>query len=68
MAGSTGAALVLDDGGLETLIAGLRGRGYTVIAPTVHDGAIEYAPVTSASQLPRGIGDEQAPGRSPARP
>jgi sulfhydrogenase subunit beta (sulfur reductase) len=63
MAVSARAARVLDDGGLEALIAGLRERGYTVIAPTVHGGAIEYAPVTSASQLPRGIGDEQAPGR-----
>jgi sulfhydrogenase subunit beta (sulfur reductase) len=63
MAVSARAARVLDEDGLEAIIAGLRGRGYTVIAPTVHDGAIEYAPVTSASQLPRGVGDEQSPGR-----
>ena len=60
---SARAARVLDEDGLEALIAGLRGRGYTVIAPTVQNGAIEYAPVTSASQLPRGVGDEQSPGR-----
>jgi sulfhydrogenase subunit beta (sulfur reductase) len=63
MAVSAGATRILDEDGLEALIAGLRERGYTVIAPTVHNGAIEYAPVTSASQLPRGVGDEQSPGR-----
>ncbi|MFZ0919916.1 MAG: 4Fe-4S dicluster domain-containing protein [Candidatus Dormiibacterota bacterium] len=63
MAASAGAARVLDEDGLDALIAGLRERGYTVIAPTVQNGAIEYAPVTSASQLPRGVGDEQSPGR-----
>ena len=63
MAVSAGATRVLDEDGLEALIAGLRERGYTVIAPTVHNGAIEYAPVTSAAQLPRGVGDEQSPGR-----
>jgi sulfhydrogenase subunit beta (sulfur reductase) len=63
MAVSGGATRVLDEDGLDALIAGLRERGYTVIAPTVHNGAIEYAPVTSAAQLPRGVGDEQSPGR-----
>jgi ferredoxin len=63
MAVSAGATRVFDEDGLEALIAGLRERGYTVIAPTVDNGAIEYAPVTSASQLPRGVGDEQSPGR-----
>ncbi len=63
MAVSAGATRVLDEDGLEALIGGLRERGYTVIAPTVHNGAIEYAPVTSAAQLPRGVGDEQSPGR-----
>ena len=63
MALSPGAARVLDGEGLEGVIAGLRDRGYTVIAPTVRDGAISYEPVTGAVQLPRGVGDEQAPAR-----
>ena len=63
MALSPGAARVLDGEGLEGVIAGLRERGYTVIAPTVRDGAISYEPVTGAVQLPRGVGDEQAPAR-----
>jgi sulfhydrogenase subunit beta (sulfur reductase) len=63
MALSPGATRVLDGEGLEGVIAGLRERGYTVIAPTVRDGAISYEPVTGAVQLPRGVGDEQAPAR-----
>jgi len=63
MALSPGATQVLDGDGLEAVIAGLRERGYTVIAPTVRDGAISYEPVTGAAQLPRGVGDEQAPAR-----
>ncbi len=63
MALSPGATQVLDGDGLEAVIAGLRERGYTVIAPTVRDGAISYEPVTGAVQLPRGVGDEQAPAR-----
>ncbi len=63
MALSPGATLVLDGEGLDKVIAGLRDRGYTVVAPTVRDGAISYEPVTGAGQLPRGVGDEQAPAR-----
>jgi ferredoxin len=63
MALSPGATRILDGEGLEGVIAGLRERGYTVIAPTVRDGAISYEPVTGAVQLPRGVGDEQAPAR-----
>jgi ferredoxin len=63
MALSPGATRVLDGEGLDGVIAGLRERGYTVIAPTVRDGAISYEPVTGAVQLPRGVGDEQAPAR-----
>jgi len=34
----------------------------TVIGPTVADGAIVYAEITSADELPAGIGEEQSPG------
>jgi ferredoxin len=63
MAGPPGTTLALDTDGLEAVITAVRERGYTVIAPTVREGAISYEPVTSASQLPRGVGDEQAPAR-----
>ncbi|HVC40850.1 MAG TPA: 4Fe-4S dicluster domain-containing protein [Candidatus Saccharimonadales bacterium] len=63
MAGPPGATLSLAGDGLEAVINAVREKGYTVIAPTVRDGAIAYEPVTSVTQLPRGIGDEQAPAR-----
>jgi sulfhydrogenase subunit beta (sulfur reductase) len=63
MAGPPGESLALDSDGLAAMIAAVRQRGYTVIAPTVRDGAIAYEPITSATQLPRGVGDEQAPAR-----
>jgi sulfhydrogenase subunit beta (sulfur reductase) len=63
MAVPAAAAGVLDGTGLEALIAALRDRGYTVIAPSVADGAIAYVAVASAAELPTGVGDEQAPGR-----
>jgi ferredoxin len=55
----TKAARILDIDGLQALVDELRVRGYAVIGPTVRDGAIVQAPVTSIDELPRGIGDEQ---------
>ncbi|MHB8488580.1 MAG: 4Fe-4S dicluster domain-containing protein [Candidatus Dormibacteria bacterium] len=63
MAGPPSATLSLAGDGLEAVITAVREKGYTVIAPTVRDGAIAYEPVTSVTHLPRGIGDEQAPAR-----
>jgi len=48
---------------LDALLAALRTRGYTVIGPTVHDGAIVYKPIDSATALPSGWSAEQGPGR-----
>src|SRR5664279_3942282 len=45
--------------GLGKLVLELRDQGFTVIAPTVRDGAIVNAPIESIDQLPRGVGDEQ---------
>ena len=50
---------VLDLAGLQALIDTLGHQGYTVIGPTVRDGAIVNAPISSLDDLPRGIGDEQ---------
>lgn len=51
---------------LEDLVRALEragGKGVReVIAPTVEDGAIVYAAIRSASELPRGVRDVQAPG------
>jgi sulfhydrogenase subunit beta (sulfur reductase) len=49
--------------GLAALIDELRRDGRDVIGPTVRDGAIVYASIRGVSDLPEGVGDEQAPGR-----
>ena len=49
--------LALD--GLQDVIETLSGRGYTVVGPTVTDGAIDFRTLTSVEALPRGWGDEQ---------
>ncbi len=53
---------ILDLHGLQALIDALRGRGYRVIGPTLRDGALVLADVTSLEDLPRGVGDDQAAG------
>src|SRR5271166_5941216 len=55
--------MVLQPSQLEKLIQALTRRGYNLIAPTVRDGAIVYDAIESASELPSGWTDEQAPGR-----
>ncbi len=54
---------ILDLQGLQALIDALRGRGYRVIGPTLRDGALVLAEISSLDELPRGIGDEQEAGR-----
>lgn len=53
------ATHLLDVDGLQGLIDALTARGYQVIGPTVRDGTIVLAPLTSVDDLPRGWGDEQ---------
>lgn len=60
-AGST-SDVVLDLAGLQSLLDVLHDRGFMVIGPTVRDGAIVNAPITSVGDLPRGWGDAQEPG------
>ena len=50
---------VLAAAGLQSLIDALSGRGYTVIGPTVRDGAVMLGPVRSVTDLPGGWSDEQ---------
>jgi sulfhydrogenase subunit beta (sulfur reductase) len=54
---------VIDLAGLQGLIDALGRRGYTVLGPTVRDGAIVNATVRSVSDLPVGWGDDQEAGR-----
>jgi sulfhydrogenase subunit beta (sulfur reductase) len=55
---------VMTTAALESLLVLLRERGYRVVGPQVRDGAIVYDELPSASALPRGWRDVQAPGRA----
>ncbi len=48
--------------GLQSLVDVLRERGWVVMGPTVRDGAIVHAEISSLDQLPRGVGDLQEAG------
>ena len=58
----SGSVQLMDAGALEPLFASLRGAGFSVIGPTVRDGAIVLAELGSAADLPFGWGVELAPG------
>jgi ferredoxin len=53
----------LDLAGLQVLFDVLRAEGYELIGPRVRDGAIALDRIQRVDDLPRGVGDEQAPGR-----
>ncbi len=53
---------LIDCGGLDALIGALSAEGYTVIGPTLGDGAIVYDEIRSAVQLPAGWTETQSPG------
>jgi ferredoxin len=48
---------------LADLLSTLQGQGFSVIAPTVREGAVVYEAITSESDLPIGLRDVQEPGR-----
>jgi sulfhydrogenase subunit beta (sulfur reductase) len=48
---------------LQVLLDLLREGGRTLIGPTVDAGAIVYDEISAVEDLPRGLGDEQGPGR-----
>jgi sulfhydrogenase subunit beta (sulfur reductase) len=48
---------------LDRLFEALHQRGYTVVGPTVRDGAIVVAELTSAGELPYGVGVDTDAGR-----
>jgi sulfhydrogenase subunit beta (sulfur reductase) len=47
---------------LEELVAALKARAYTVVGPTVRDGAVVYEELEAASELPIGWTDVQEGG------
>jgi ferredoxin len=52
----------LDLGGFQALLDALKADGYTLVGPQVREGAIVYGELTRLEELPRGVGDVQAPG------
>ena len=59
----SGPAVVVDADRLPVLFGALVGRGYSVVGPTVRDGAIVVAELASAAELPFGWGVETEAGR-----
>lgn len=57
-----GGQLIVHVAGLQSLVDLLREHGWAVIGPTVRDGAVVHAEITSVDQLPRGVGDLQDAG------
>ncbi|WP_461296908.1 4Fe-4S dicluster domain-containing protein [Streptomyces harbinensis] len=62
MTGAAHADAVLDRTGLGELVRALVRRGRTVVGPTVRDGAIVLAELSSADELPYGWGVELEAG------
>jgi ferredoxin len=52
----------IEPGELDELFAALRGRGFTLVGPTVRDGAIVYDEIAGRKDLPEGWTDEQDGG------
>jgi len=53
---------ILQDHDLAQLLTALHGHGYTILGPTLGNGAIVYDEVHSMADLPVGYTDAQAPG------
>src|SRR3990172_3513310 len=56
-------ARVLPVEGLQRLVEALAQHQYSVIGPTIRDGAIVHDEIASERELPIGWTDEQQPGR-----
>lgn len=58
-----GDEAVIDRGGLDALIAGLRSTGFRTMGPVARNGAIVLGEVAWSGDLPLGWRDHQEPGR-----
>ena len=57
-----GSSVILDRDGLGAVLDALADTGHALVGPTVQAGAIVLDGIRGIGDLPRGIGDEQAPG------
>ena len=53
---------IIERDSLDGLFEALRARGYTLVGPTVSQGAIVYDEIESSADLPAGLTDEQDGG------
>ncbi|MGH9765163.1 MAG: 4Fe-4S dicluster domain-containing protein [Blastocatellia bacterium] len=53
---------VIEPDQFELVLQGLKARGYTLIGPTLAEGAIVYDQIRTLTDLPAGWTDEQNPG------
>lgn len=60
--GKTNQMKTIDTNNLDKIISILRKEGYTVIGPSVKNGAIMYDEIENIADLPKGWGDEQDAG------
>ena len=51
---SAGDPSAIDRAGLDALFGALERRGYTLVGPTVRQGAIVYDEIDSSADLPAG--------------
>ena len=58
-----GDSVVLDRAAFGALLQALIADGRELVGPTVRDGAIVLDTLRGIDELPRGVGDDQAPGR-----
>jgi sulfhydrogenase subunit beta (sulfur reductase) len=58
-----GSRVVVERAGFAALLEELAAAGHELVGPTVRDGAIVLDRLRGIEELPRGVGDEQAPGR-----
>src|SRR5690349_15574862 len=56
-------AALLQKNRLQTLFDALRAEGFSIIGPTVSQGAIVYDEISTVDDLPRGWTDVQEPGK-----
>jgi len=57
-----GSRVVVDRHGFGAILEALVETGHELLGPTVRDGAIVLDRLRGVDELPRGVGDEQAPG------
>lgn len=59
----TGMQTILRTQDFPLLLAAIEEQGYQLVGPALRDGAVVMQELSACDELPRGLTDEQAPGR-----